>query len=514
MASFPSPRPRRVLPSITSPLSFDWPILSPVLVWSASAFLIAAALFTGFGLGRLVAQPIDLGLLAGAAVVMVATTIVLGVLLVHSVIRAVAPRLLVPHGLTDARRAHDLLYDIVMHPEDPVLFIVQGKPHETSKGEFFQIVGKGPATLNIDSESAALMWRAGEHRLCDAGDWKLAKDDALAGIVHLRPQTETIALQRVLTRDAVPLDIKLIARFQLEQDMERLDREQVHHTDYFTMRRALLPRDEWRPRTVEAIRTTVGRLVSELQLYQLFMPEPEPPPALAGAAVPSAAHGVLPPRARQDLESAILAQVNPQCTQWGVQVLRVEIEELSPPRELRDRAHSAYMAWLDQAIQVAEAEKRVQVELRLARASLEQARLAKDAEMVRLGTETAAQTQAAEVARQVARTQAESDAEKTLKAAEAAREAKVLHAHADAEALRIIMQARGETGAELARRIEFLQLVTARGMDDAVLRELLRALGFLERDPHRPEPRPSLIDLLRPVPGERDPRPEEDDPDE
>jgi regulator of protease activity HflC (stomatin/prohibitin superfamily) len=157
----------------------------------------------------------------------------------------------------------------------------------------------------------------------------------------------------------------------------------------------------------------------------------------------------LPTGTRLELESRIKARLNDVCWKWGVEIIRVTIEQVVPPKELSDAAYRTYLVWNQMNEQVLEAERQAQMKLRLAQIEHEEMRLHKETDLLH----------------------AETDKQK-----------EILQAEGDAVSYEKRMKARADGALEFARRIETLRQAMGSTLDEGTFRELLRALELLRED--------------------------------
>jgi regulator of protease activity HflC (stomatin/prohibitin superfamily) len=150
-----------------------------------------------------------------------------------------------------------------------------------------------------------------------------------------------------------------------------------------------------------------------------------------------------------ELEQRIKQRLNDVCWKWGVEVIRVTFEQVTPPKDLTDAAHRTYLAWNQVNEQVLEAERQAQTKLRLAQVEFEEMRLHKETELLHAQTD---------------------------------KQKEIMQAEGDAAAYEMRMKARADGALEFARRIETLRQAMGNTLDEGTFRELLRALDLLRED--------------------------------
>lgn len=477
MARIPRPNLKAVrAPSVKLPkptLDLPVPRLSVSTAQMLLPILAFLALVLGF-IGGKQANPLLMGLALGVGLVVVATALAVGFLLVRSVVGAVAPLFMTRYGTSERARSEELVNSLISDSQALAFRVVEGEmrddlnpdvtkqigaPQTERRRELFKTVGQGPVRLYVDPESAVLVEREGNFVPLHAGMHDLTQADRVKGIAHLRSQRETVEMKGVLTRDTIGLDLKVSVHFQIQQDTRHLDQTQTHQVDVKLLRRALLPRDEWRTKTKSQVFLQTTAVLRECELWQIFLSPPKPPAPGEIATLYTLGQAILPTPTKIDLEGRIKERMNEVCWKWGVEVTRVILEQVVPPKELSEAAYRTYMAWNQVNEQVLDAERQAQTKLRLAQVEFEEMRLHKETELLHAQTD---------------------------------KQKEILQAEGDAAAYEMRMKARADGALEFARRIETLRQAMGNTLDEGTFRELLRALDLLreeewaevERDPH------------------------------
>lgn len=427
----------------------------------------------------------------GIAVVLVATCVALIYFLIeactHSVTYLLAPLFMTRFGASDRARAEELLYEIAKQSTAiPEFRVVEGvlrddldeppkekTPEDGAKSarEIFKATRIGPAILYVDRESVVLLQygedkknpKAGTLDVLHQGKQELKKGDRLKGIAHLRPQREEIDVKGVLTRDAVSLDFHVMMVYQIRQDQRHLERTQEHHADVRDVQCALLPRDEWRAHTKSLFKSQLSAVIGECELAQLFLAPAQPHLPAAMATLYTLGQSFLPLSTRAELEQRVKVRLNQGCWKAGVEVSRITFEEIQAPKEICDAAQRAYLAWTRMTEELMTAEKEAQSALRLAQVKLQQAQVDKETQFIK------AQTHKDEI---------------------------ILAAEGEADAYARRMQARADAAQQFARQIQILRQALGTGLDGQAMRELLRALGFMEQENDTEQDLAFLSDLL------------------
>lgn len=460
----------------------------PRISTSTAQLLLPILAFIALALGFIAGQqanPLIMGLAVGVGLVVVATSLAVGFLLVRAVVGAVAPLFMTRYGTSERARAEELVNRMVADSHSLALRVVEGEirydlnsnpaaqvgaPQGEGRQELFKSVGQGPVRLYVDPESAVLVEREGNFVSLHAGMHDLTQADRVKGVAHLRAQREAVEMKGVLTRDTIGLDLKVSVICQIQQDARHLDQTQTHQVDVKVLRRALLPRDEWRSKTKSQIFLQTTAVLRECELWQIFLSPPKPPAPGEIATLYTLGQAILPTPTKIDLEGRIKDRMNEVCWKWGVEVTRVTLEQVVPPRELSEAAYRTYMAWNQVNEQVLDAERQAQTKLRLAQVEFEEMRLHKETELLH---------------------------------AETNKQKEILQAEGDAAAYEMRMKARAEGALEFARRIETLRQAMGNTLDEGTFRELLRALDLLREEEREEVDREGYSRLIIPERGSR-----------
>lgn len=456
---------------------FNWPIVSVTAVWFLLPILTVTALCLGFAAGW-VNDRMYSGILIGVGGVIVALVMVLGIFLVHSNAKVLAPLFMARYGVNERARAESMIMEMLQTSKTSKFRVMSGvletlvedddnagtdkKSKPNVKNELFRATGRGAASIAIDLESAVLV-RRGEHfQVFHGPKCDLGKDDEYINSVLLRPQKESIEVKGALTRDTVALDITGSVVYQIQQSKEYLEQYRRYQGDWTAIQRALLPHDEWMQRTRASIASAVRGVVREYELWQMFAAPPKPPTPTEMATIYTLGQSIVPNSTRVYLEELIKARLNDSCWRWGVEVTRVVIDEVSPPQEIRDAAHHAYLSWTQMSEHILEAEKEAQSKLRTAKVEYEEKSIRAKAELL--------------------------DADN-------AKQKVILEAEAEADAYRKRMHARAEGALEFARHMEIIEQGLGDRIDEGAMRELLRALGFMQHEKTEEDPK-WLLDYM------------------
>lgn len=476
--------------------AFELPNVSPIFGLTILFVLVLAVLGVGFFAGiNWSAGGGGLYLFLGV----VGSVFAVGIagLTVYSLINTLAALILVPYGIHDAHRARALVLKSLNSLERPKVYVREGEIAPESDRSLLEATRRGWGLLDIDPTSAVLIDRNGNQELLMYGLHELHHRDRILGTVSMRQQREVLEYKQVLTRDAMVLSVRIIVIYQIQQDMRHLQRHGSHLPSIEAVRRAVMPRSEWKERTKRAVSSKLQELVGQYQLWEIFVAPTHPQPMDTGSLVTGLSFGKPPPSVRNELRTRLLESLQATVSQWGVEIVTISLDELAPPPEISEKAHFAYETWLERTSEIEKAERQAEAERRIAMTRREQAELQKQTEIIHAETKASAEQHAAEIEKATARIRAEIDSERKRQDAELERETAVIRAQAEAEAHRIRMLAKTEAGVELARRLELVQLGTGRSLDDRTMREFLRAIGFLEtRNGHSRDGRFRLRDYF------------------
>lgn len=492
----PTPPPSKIPKVELSNLqNFQLPVLSA----STGLLLMGVAAFFVFGFGYLTGAnwgggigmiALVIGLIAVGAVVAV------GWLTISSLIDTLATIVLVPYGIHDAKRARGLLMRALSAAESSSVKIREGEIAPDSDPSLLEVTRRGRGVLDVDATSAVLMDRAGKQELLSYGVHILNLHDRILGAVTLRAQRELWKYDQVFTRDAMIVSVALSINYQIIQDMRHLQRHGSHLASIDAVRHAVMPRPEWKERTKRTVKNKVLELIGQYQLWEIFVPATIPSTIDMNALAKGLSLGKPQGSVLNELSTRLYQTLQPLVSQWGVEISSISLDEIAPPKEIREKAQSAYDRWLESSLEIDKAAQQAEAERRIAMMQREHAELQRQTEIIHAETKASAERNAAEIEKATSHIRAETEAERKRFEAEADKEAAVIRAQADAEAHRIRMLAKTEAGVELARRLELLQQGTGRSLDDRTMREFLHAIGFLQgRDGH-PEGRLRLRDLL------------------
>lgn len=409
-----------------------------------------------------------------------------GWLYTRMIVNRIAPFVLNPYGVRDANHSRKLLNDFLFGAKQAKLVIEDGSISPKSDDTVLKTTLIGPGTIEVDWESAALVEKVSDKTrtfvLVHAGEHELEDKDRILGIVDLRPQKESFDFSTISTGDGILVRVRGYIIYHIEQDLAHLKMNRSHHTHLGAVKNAIMPDGGWQKRVIGAIEPIVRHSFREYELGEMFIREPRFAPSDTRAVLEGLAARRITPFVLGDVENRIKQGLQEVTAQWGVQISIVRIEEIGPPDELTDRAMRAYQVWLTREAELQRVETNTQIAQREAEAAREMAAIQRDTELIRSEAQAAALRSNASVEKDTALIRAEMQAETKRIMAEAEQRAQLLLAEAESDAHRLRMNAIGEAGMDVARRIDLLMDVTGRNLDDSVLREFLRAIGLLKSD--------------------------------
>ena len=222
---------------------------------------------------------------------------------------------------------------------------------------------------------------------------------ALKDRIDLRESVLDFAKQSVITRDNVMTEINAILYFQIVDPV-----------------RALYEIENL-PLAIEKLtQTSLRNIVGEMDLDETLT-------------------------SRDTINSKLRDILDEATNKWGVKVNRVELQEIDPPREIRDAMEKQMRAERDKRAQILAAEGQKEAVIRESEGIMQQS-------VNHAKGEKEAQILAAEAEKQAQILHAEALKQAQILEAEAERQAKELRAQGDADAIRLVTEAVKGSGAE------------------------------------------------------------------
>jgi regulator of protease activity HflC (stomatin/prohibitin superfamily) len=181
----------------------------------------------------------------------------------------------------------------------------------------------GPGMLDIRSGSAAVLERAGKiTRIVGPGFYLTETFEYLSAMVDLSLQSGSWRLEDVLTKDRVPLEVKLTVQYRIMIDQPALITKAEYRLDVDAIRRAILTTADWHEQT-----KVVAESILRDSIATRFLDEIYNPSALRF----SRGSGWTP---RVPLRHELRRRLGRESQRWGVEIVRVTLDKITLPREL------------------------------------------------------------------------------------------------------------------------------------------------------------------------------------
>lgn len=438
-------------------------LVSALFLLAVGAAAVAGLFFTG--VMRWLALAFAFGM-AGAGVL--ATRYVLRALLGRS-----AMLLLAPYSVQDPAAAQALLEDYLSQEYLPTIPIRQGQIAEGTDMSLLRrrdqldlsyqrTTGRGPAYLDIDRSSAALIWQPGGYVLRQFGLHLYEWNQQYVGAVDLKPQSLPID-DSFWTADGMKVQLKGVISFWIIQDGSALKDGQAHLVKLENVRRALIPSPDWREKAARALMQKLREIMRQFALSDFFVT----PDQLQHLDLTETLRRFYSQQASkpatEEIRARLINETRDRLADSGVAVRMMIIDHLAPPPDFVEKTKRMYDQWMIALEKEAELERQ-------SRAELEQANK---------------QHQLAQLEHKTLIIKAETD-----------KEVERLKAEAEALGLETRMKARAASAVEFARRMELVRQAFGDRLDEGTMRELMRALGLLvyerryDRDPR------SILDMF------------------
>ncbi len=315
----------------------------------------------------------------------------------------------------------------------------------------------GPGLVLLTGASAGVFERFGQvSRVSGPGMVVTQFGEALRAVFDLRLQTQAIdqSEETVYSREGVPLKVKFSIQYRIMQDEAALVTEGRYVLEDDVLRRAALNAADWRQQTEQAARAALREAISARYLELIFDPRS------------TVMDGQLSPRA--PLQFELQRRLDRLAQRWGVEVVRVTLDELRMPRDVSERL---LQIWDIQWRRWAEVEHaRTDAWKESAKEAVRLADRKRELEAARDVAGLLKQARGAEV-------EAEMEAERIRAGMQA--ELAQLMAHADVDRARGKAEAKAITGrGEALARVEYLrQLLAVLGQADP---QILEDKGLME----------------------------------
>jgi DNA-binding beta-propeller fold protein YncE/regulator of protease activity HflC (stomatin/prohibitin superfamily) len=356
----------------------------------------------------------------------------------------------------------------------------------------------GPGVVTIAGASAvAFELRGRISRVSGPGTVSTEAGEVIRAVFDLRPQSRTLDQRDdvLYSREGIQLQIRLSLLYRIQQDEAALVTGGQYQVADETLRRATLnvAGYDWRAQTEQAAQAVLREVISSRFLEQIFDPRAEATEAFA-------------PRA--PLQYEIQRRLTRVTERWGVEVLRVTLDEVILPPEVRQllvetwniqwhrwmardqaqteqwrlEANAELVQLLREARQDEYSIDRVRIQGEVQNKQIEQLGQAQiKGERRLLETRGQLNRQQAELEAEVDMAQLKQDAER------AKAETQLLEARAGAEVKNLAAQSGGyakvlEARGEAMSRIEYIRQFLKLLQDDALLSKKAREdPGFLDK---------------------------------
>lgn len=367
--------------------------------------------------------------------------------ILNNLIERSAPFLLSPHGVSDPGQAQEQLRDYLDNDALPRILVHEGT---ASQETVLPVMGfeRQRGRLEVDRVSAVLLWKSGGYILRHEGSFPYSIDQRIVGILDLRPQSVPFD-DNYWTVDAMRVQVKGKISYRIIQDENYFREHQSHLTSMEIAQRALLSESEWRHKTGNLLLAKVRDVILQIAFSDFFVT----PNHLRGLDLYETIKQFYTQaplkNVSEEIRKRVIGETRERLAEWGVEIIKVTIEAITPPKEFAESAKRLHEGWLRQLDQEREEQHSTRVELEHANRQFDLAQLQQKIKV----------------------TDAETD-----------KQIKQLNAEGDAAEHETRMKARAMGALEFARRIETLRQAMGNTLDEGTFRELLRALDLLRED--------------------------------
>jgi regulator of protease activity HflC (stomatin/prohibitin superfamily) len=275
----------------------------------------------------------------------------------HLIFTAIASQFLIEvYDLPDRWQAFIAFLSYVFALGYPVLAIREGEIISKHTDSPVATIG-GPGIVVIDSCSAAAVVGHEQARVLGPGTHMLRQGHRLQGAVDLRQQRGTYQLTEVFTKDGIQLTITFSVLYRIVQGEGILVRQARYEPSTPAVIRAILATHDWKAQTELLSKATVRDTIAQFDLDSLLG-------IVDTGEIPSdrlralrRANGVLSEQVpRISLQEEIRSKLSAEAGQWGVEALKVTLDEVQMPDPARGRLLEAWGAHWKGVIQSSEAE--------------------------------------------------------------------------------------------------------------------------------------------------------------
>jgi regulator of protease activity HflC (stomatin/prohibitin superfamily) len=192
----------------------------------------------------------------------------------------------------------------------------------------------GPVMLVVHVGNAVLLDNTGKlTRIVGPGFYLTDNYETIYAIVDLRPQEATLRVEKVLTKDSIPLRIQFTIQYQITSDQSALLGMGVYRINHDAIRRAVLgtANGDWRAHTETVARSIVCDTIASRYLDEIYDPQ-----------------GLTPGTPRVPLQYLLRRKLSQESQGWGVEIIRVTLDDISMPEEVSQRMIQAWdVQWRD-----------------------------------------------------------------------------------------------------------------------------------------------------------------------
>ena len=199
----------------------------------------------------------------------------------------------------------------------------------------------GPGIIVVESGNALLLEKNGKFtRIVGPGVIVTAPYEAISSLVDLRLQITQFASQmQVLTKDGIPLELSCTVQYRIHGDEQVLIDEARYKLDETAIRRAVLRAADWKTDTELAARTALRTMIADHYLDQIFY---RPRTTESYQAQENPRGSAVPANANQEpsrpyLSRRVQQEISDQARTWGVEIVKVTIDEIDIPKEVEKR---------------------------------------------------------------------------------------------------------------------------------------------------------------------------------
>jgi regulator of protease activity HflC (stomatin/prohibitin superfamily) len=200
----------------------------------------------------------------------------------------------------------------------------------------------GPGVLIIQSGNAAVLEQSGKiARIVGAGLYLTQPLEHLSAIVDLSLQSKTWVLADVLTKDMIPIGVELTVQYRIMIDQSALITKGEYGFDDDIIRRVVLTTHDWHEQTEIVAKSILRDTIATRFLDEIY--DPRSLQFLSGATP------------RVPLQHEMRRRLSQQSQRWGVEIVRVSIDKITLPPEVRQRMIEAWDVNWHEVVEIARA---------------------------------------------------------------------------------------------------------------------------------------------------------------